>query len=210
MADWKAIEAVGLTLKALIERRMNEEFVSPQVRVQLVTPASFETLDATDRATISLFLYRIVENTELRNQLPTHMTSGASQRQPLTLELGYLVTAWAARSTASATVTDEQAAREEHQLLGLVLQAMAEHAEISGAELVEDDPANPVFASTDNLQVVLESMPLEDIYRIWDASELPYRLSLTYRVRVLGIDPHTSTGTPRVEQGDFHYGEGAA
>jgi hypothetical protein len=39
------------------------------------------------------------------------------------------------------------------------------------------------------MQIVMESLPVEDHYRIWDAGEQSYRLSVTYRVRVLGLDP---------------------
>lgn len=207
MAGWQAIEGVSRTLQATIQRRVDA--VSPGVDVQIVTPASFEQLGSTSSATVSVFLYRILENTETRNQLLGRGASSHS-RPPLTLELGYLVTAWAARGSDTTTVSDETAAREEHRLLGLVLQTLAEHAEISGTELVEADPANPVFGPHDALQVVLESLPVEDHYRIWDSAELSYRLSLTYRVRVIGIDALEHDALPRVRHSTTRMGEGVA
>lgn len=175
------------------------DVIQPGVEVKLVTPASFDQLGSTTKPTVSLFLYRILENTEMRNQLMRSTPAGAA-RPPLTLELAYLFTAWAARGTSGSPVTDEAAAREEHRLLGATLQIFADHAEIAGAELVESNPVAPIFGPDDALQVVLESLPVEDHYRIWDSAELSYRLSLTYRVRVIGIDPiERLQGTPVTE-----------
>ena len=45
---------------------------------------------------------------------------------------------------------------------------------------------------------MLESLPLEDHYRIWDASDVPYRLSLTYVARVVGLSPTEALPAPPV------------
>jgi hypothetical protein len=57
---------------------------------------------------------------------------------------------------------------------------------------------------------VLESLPVEDHYRIWDSGELDYRVSLTYRVRVLGLEPTQKVNTPPVVEASFVYGPGMA
>ena len=205
MANWQVLENVSRTLQGLLQRRVDD--LGLDVAVRVVTSSSFEQLKLTQTPTISLFLYRIVENAETRNQLVQRRSDGSVRRQPLTLELGFLITAWAAR-TVDTVDADDTAAGEEHQLLGLVVQTMADHAELSGPELFERDPANPVFGSDDGVQVVLESLPVEDHYRIWDSAELSYRLSLTYRVRVVGVDAAEALGGTRVQVGSFTYGEG--
>jgi hypothetical protein len=35
----------------------------------------------------------------------------------------------------------------------------------------------------------METLPIEAHYRFWDAGEQGFRLSLVYRVRVVGLDP---------------------
>jgi hypothetical protein len=108
-------------------------------------------------------------------------------RQSLPLELNYLITAWGVRNPADVP-SDSLASREEARLIGVVLQALYENAEIGRAELVESAVA-PVWSPIDGLQLVLQTLPVDAHYRIWDAAELGYRLSLAYRVRVAALEP---------------------
>jgi Pvc16 N-terminal domain len=58
------------------------------------------------------------------------------------------------------------------------------HAEMGSPFLVGSS-----WVRDDSVQVILETLPIEDHTRIWDTIHKPYRLSLTYLVRVVGIDP---------------------
>jgi hypothetical protein len=51
---------------------------------------------------------------------------------------------------------------------------------------------------------VLDSLPIDDQYRIWDSNDLAYRLSLAYRVRVLGLEPSQAVGAGRVIEARFN------
>jgi hypothetical protein len=205
MASWAAIEMVGVTVRTLIQARLDD--VMPGTKAQLVTPASFERLTTTSEAVVSVFLYRIEENRETRNHLRMRDAAGNELPPRRNLDLWYLVTPWTARPDNPDGTTDETAAREEHRLLGVVIQALASAAELTAAQL-EEDPVAPVFAADDGLQIILESLPTEEHYRIWDASKLPYRLSLTYRARLVGIDALEVPVAPRVVGGTFRLGEG--
>jgi len=119
----------------------------------------------------------------------------------LVLELCYLVTPWGVR-TENDPASDVAATHEEHRLLGLIMQCFYDHAEVSRAELY-DQPNHPAWRPTDTVQIVMESLPIEDHYRIWDAGDLPYRMSTTYRVRVLGLDPSAVESGPPVVDGTF-------
>ena len=207
MASWAAIEAVSLTLLGILDRHLKAA-LGAGVGVELITPASFDRLASSPSAAVSLFLYRVEENRVVRNQSRRMASSGGHTHQVLPIDLCYLVTAWASRpGTAVTAAADAAASREEHRMLGLVLQALTANAELGASELVEPDPANPVFCATDDVQVILESLPLEDHYRIWDPDESPYRLSLTYRVRLVGIDPAGVTPVPRVASDERAWGE---
>lgn len=168
------------------------------VTVQLATTSLFEELKDTHNPFVTLLLYHVSENTEVRNSGQRRLLDGSMSRQPLGLELRYLVTPWAVR-TNSKPETDEQASREEHNMLGLIMQTFYDHAEIGHADLADDATA-PVWQPFDSLQLVLESLPVEDHYRIWDASELSYRVSATYLVRVVGLDPEQTVSPPRVSE----------
>lgn len=195
MADWHVIENSGRTLVALIERRLKRAGIM-NVTVGLVTAAGFEKLAVAGQPHISLFLFQIAGNPEMRNLPETIFPDGTRARQPLPLELSYLVTAWGVR-TADTLADDMLAAAEEARLLGLVLQACYDGAELSRGELVED-LGTAAWATSDALQVAMQTLPVDQHYRIWDAAELGYRLSLVYRVRVASLEPTPPVPSPPV------------
>jgi hypothetical protein len=209
VATWQLIEYTSKTLVRLIETRLDQVLGSPPGShtddVKLATPHSFATLKQVSKATVSVFLYRVTEHCELRNSPARRLADGSTRRAPLVLELSYLVTTWGARGSEPAA-NDTAAAYEEHKLLGVVMQALYDHAELSRAELYEDLAQPPVWGDRDELQVVLETLPIEDLYRIWDSSELAYQLSATYRIRVLGLDATEVVRTPPVVDADLRVG----
>jgi hypothetical protein len=204
LATWQAIEHASLTLVRVLQSHIDAALPTANVLVQLATTGVFTDLKNTNRPTITLFLYRVVENAERRNSPPRVRPGGTYSRQPMAIELCYLVTPWGVRRDSTPAV-DAQAAQEEHRLMGLVLQAFYDHAELSRAELYEDpDATRPrVWGETDTIQLILEGLGVEDLYRIWDSSELPYRLSATYRARVVGIDPSETQTVGPVLEADF-------
>ena len=195
MASWQVIENSGLTLVALLQRRVSLLGLAG-VDVGLVTSAAFRALSNTTTPFISVFLFQVSGNAELRNQMIRTRADGARLRQPLPLELSYLITPWGVRNGDDAAA-DTLAAQEEARMLGAVLQTCYEHAELGRAELV-DSAVQPVWGDQDSLQIVLETLPVETHYRIWDAGELGYRLSLVYRLRVASLDPLAADGGARV------------
>lgn len=200
MAEWRVIERTVQTLVRFIEQRVRQAGITG-LSVRPVTTFSFKELASSTSPVITLFLYQVTENPELRNQSMRIGPDGLLRRQPLVLELCYLVTPWGSRASQSVA-DDSLASLEEARLLGLILQAFYDHAEVGTADLF-DDPSIPVWHAGDNLQIILESLPVEDHYRIWDASELGYRLSLTYRVRVLHLETDAATSAPPVVEASF-------
>jgi len=200
MADWRVVENTGRTLVRLIERRI-AALAIPNVTVSLTTTAAFRTLAGTAAPFVSLFLFQISGNAELRNRPRQLAPDGRLRRQSLPLELSYLITAWGVR-TLNDVSSDAVAAREEARLLGAVMQALYDDAEVGRADLFE--PAGvPVWATGDGLQIAMECLPVDQHYRIWDAGEMPYRLSVIYRVRVASLDPTLLPPAPPVQVADL-------
>jgi Pvc16 N-terminal domain len=197
MANWRVVENTGMTLVGLLQRHITGLGI-PGVRVDLVTPAAFPSLADTTVPFVSLFLFQIAGNAEMRNAPRTLRPDGSYQRQPLPLELCYLVTAWGVRATDDVA-GDLPATRDEARLLGAVMQAFYDNAELDRGGLFEE-PTIPVWSPMDGLQIVMETLPLEGHYRIWDAAELGYHLSLVYRVRVAGLEPAVIPPAPPVTE----------
>ena len=53
------------------------------------------------------------------------------------------------------------------------------------------------------MQLVLETLPNTEHYQIWDTTKLPYRLSLTYMARVVGIEPSEAFDAPPIVEATF-------
>jgi hypothetical protein len=206
VGTWQLIESTGATLVRILQTHVDAVLPLANVQVQLATTKLFPSLETTTRPTITILLYRAVEHGELRNAPRRTLADGSTTRPLLPLELCYLVTPWGVRRDDTAAA-DALAAQEECRLLGVILQAFYDHAEIARSELVEE-PGRPVWEPSDNLQLILESLPVEDHYRIWDTSELPYRASVTYRARVLGLEPSQRRAGARVVEPSFVYGPG--
>lgn len=199
MADWHVVEYTGRTLVGMVERRLAALAIG-NVGVGLVTAAAFPALATTSSPFISLFLYQIGGNPELRNLPASILPDGTRQRQSLPLELNYLVTAWGVRN-GDDLPSESLAAQEEARLLGIVMQSCYDNAELGRAELFETPPpAIPVWAPHDGLQIVMQTLPIDAHYRIWDAAELGYRLSLVYRVRVASLEPSLPPPGPPVTE----------
>lgn len=205
MGSWQLVEYTSRTVLGLIQSHLDAVMPGHQVDVKLATPHAFPTNKNLRRSAITLFLYRVFEHAELRNSVQRRFADGTMRRQPLAIECCYLVTTWGARSNDPAG-NDESAAFEEHKLLGLAMQALYDRGEVSRAELYEDLARPTVWGERDALQISLDSLPIEDLYRIWDSSEIPYQLSATYRVRVLGLDSSEVLRAPPVVDAQVRVG----
>lgn len=79
------------------------------------------------QTTINLYLFDIRENLELREREPfieRRNNEALIRRPPMRVDCSYLLTAWAAGSTGPELIL------EEHELLGLAMQALARHPTI--------------------------------------------------------------------------------
>jgi hypothetical protein len=171
LAKADVIRDAAVTLLTLLQRGIPAGLVDP-TRIMVCTPDQFTGLRDPAHPNVTLFLYRIAVNPQMRNYPRRNVGGGRTARPLLPLELSFLVTPWAKDT------------RDELRIAGRIVQTFYDHAELGAADL-----SGSSWEEDDTLQLVLDSLPLEDHYRIWDAGEVPYRLSLTYTARVLGIAP---------------------
>lgn len=182
MATPDAIRDLGDTLLFLLCNSDLATMVDAN-RIIISKPDEFGPFQRPPNPTVTIFLYRIALSSEMRNAPPRTLPDGRVTRASLPLELYYLITPW-------ATVT-----RDEHRILGRIMQVLYDNAELGPAQLQGDS-----WGPGDSVQIMLDSLPLDDHYRIWDSTNLPYRLSLTYLVRIIGIEPaEVFTQVPVVE-----------
>lgn len=185
MATADVLRDMGDTLVYLLRAGIPGSIVDP-ANIFVATPDEFKDLNPPAKPTITVFLYRVAVNAEMRNGPRRLLSDGKRSRPLLPLELSYLITPWAKET------------RDEFRLAGRVLQVLYDRAELGPADL-----QGTSWAPDDSVQLVLESIPLEEHLRIWDTTELPYRLSLTYQARVVGLEPAEAEEVPPVAEAIF-------
>lgn len=154
-----------------IETILRESFSQSGLNVEIVTKPPPDAGPNADQK-LSLWLYHLHENEFNKNDPMQSQHDGsrarAKRRFPaLALNLFYLVTPLA------------NDAAQGQLLLGKVLQSLHDHS-IATIEAAD--------GSLHEMRILLAKMTLEELTRVWDALRQPYRLSVTYEVRVARIE----------------------
>lgn len=149
---------------------VNFGFTNLATDIALSAPDS----DVPAAARLSIYLYHIEPDPQLRNQPDLSIGTTGLVRPPLALRLYYLLT----------PLLDDE---EVNQLvLGRILQALHDRPfidEVAGGPL--DDSRG---GGSPELRLSLEPMTLENLSRVWHAMGSNYRLSVAYLMRTVMID----------------------
>jgi hypothetical protein len=178
-AIWSAIN-VDASLKTLIG---NPNLIS------LESPA--EHVGNKDDALLSIYLYRIGEDSYMKNRCPVEGSGGGQRRAPLALDLYYLIT---------PLLTN---ARDRQIVLGKVMQVFYDHPTLEGTDLT----GTSLSADGDVLRIVLDPLPLNEVALVWQALEIPYMLCVSYAVRVALLQSTVQSGGGRIVTVDRRYGQ---
>jgi len=173
MANVWAIHSVGNSIVTYLRNSYPQQIGGtdmPACSFELVSGGQLAgEIDETTRVT--LYLYRINVNEHARQA--RRPGAGNATPAPLSVDLHYLLTAWAA-NPLDEQVPMAWAMRQLHRMPMLDL-----------AILSPDGGWGPDEA----VQVLPAELTNEDIMRIWDALEPSYRLSTSYVARVVRLDP---------------------
>jgi hypothetical protein len=180
-----AIADVGRTLVELLVEELR--FTPNSDEVTLASPAEIQGGDTR----LSLFLYSIIENPNLKNAPREIITSKVSEPPPLTLDLYYLLTSY-----ASDTIPGGLTARllEAQEILGKAMRVFYDNGIISGSKL-----RGTLGEMIAELHVTLNPITVEDLTRIWSVfPEEAYRTSVSYVVTPVPIKSRRRTESQRV------------
>lgn len=188
LPDYSVIADVSLTLQSVLT-----EAFQP---LDPVSPPVAEISDLSGNISLSparltIFLFETVEDASARNRprvVTTTPPDLSRKKPPMALLLRYMMTPW-----SGDRVTD-------HRIMGRTLQTLYDGAILSGLQLQGS------LAGTDQaLKVTLAPITLEERARVWYAIQKPYRLSLTYEVRVVNLDPEDAEHILPVAQRNLDY-----
>jgi hypothetical protein len=117
---------------------------------------------------VSVYLFHVTPDVFHRNTFPLGGPAQTHATQPFALTLYYLVTAWA-----------EHSIRYEQQAMSIVLKCFHENP-LSMTVPIED--------REEGFTLTIEPQTVDEVTRLWQAINLPLRLSAIYRVGVIFLE----------------------
>lgn len=176
MSDYRVVGDVDETLRRLLWSHMQFDaeitsVLSTEQQITLEPPYRLVNDGDPDEDSLSLYLYRVSENADMKNR-PLQRIGDAQLRQtPLSLNFYYLLT-----PITNSTEND-------HRLLSKAMLIFYDNAILKGAQL-----EGSLRTNAEELRIILNPMTLEDLNRLWSAFLRPMRLSVCYEVKVIYID----------------------
>jgi hypothetical protein len=190
VAKAQAIAVTGQAVLGLLADNIpKSEFTN--ARFELYQPSNFQS---PMEEGISLFLYRIEVNAGLRNMPNRIGLDGISRRAPLPLDLYYLLTVW-----AKDTI-------KQQRILGWAMRTLEDAPVLSAGRLNNFGPEADVFSPNETVEIIYQTLSLQDISNIWSAFKVSPPASVAYAARVVGIDstiPLQETAPVQVREIDF-------
>lgn len=178
------------SVAALLRQRQNpgpEELF--EVSLRLPADDAAEKIDSSMKPKINLYIFLIEESSTAKNRPWTAEGSEALRKPPLALNLYYVLTPFA------ATLLDE------HLVLGEAMRVLYDYAVVEGEHLLGALPQ-----VVEDLKLDLCAFDIEELTRIWNAFNQPYRLSVCYRMRIVLLESAMARGVSRVAEKRTEYG----
>lgn len=188
---YSALQSTSISLAALVRGRLESDpvlsnFFNPASGGTLVVSINNpQEMASLPQEGVSLWLYRVLRDADRFNRPNIRINPRQNQNPPLPLRLHYLVTPF-------VRANQPNSAELEQRILGKVMQAFQDHPHFRGADLEGD-----LAGSSQEFVVALETLPLEDLARVWNSLNQPYQLSVSYEVAIVNIDSEiVETETP--------------
>jgi hypothetical protein len=178
MSASTAIGMVSATLRSML---VGEMHLTPAVDVTILAPD-----EPGGNRRVNLFLFKVVENPFLKNQDFTVAagTPNVLLPPPLSLNLFYLLTAYAPNDPLTGNAT-------AHQILGDAMRVLYQNAVVPTTYL---DPG--LTDAREQLQIASSTLDPEELGRLWTTFSQPFRLSVMYEVSTVQLDPSAAAQRP--------------
>jgi hypothetical protein len=172
LASYHAISATSRAIIGLLEDACPKtEF--DKAEFKLYQASNYENPIAEG---ISVLLYRVTVNTTLRNLPPRVAPDGTRYRPSLPLDLQYLLTAWAADT------------ERQQRLLGWAMRTLEDTTILPAAILNKYIDMPDTFRPEEAVELVCDSLSVQDLTAVWDKLKPKYQTSVTYVARMISID----------------------
>jgi Pvc16 N-terminal domain len=192
VATFHAIAATGQAILGLLaDACPKPEFSAARFELYQIT-----NFQSPMEEGISLFLYRVAVSGARRNLPPTVGPNGERYRPAIPLDLHYIASAWA------------QTAVKQQRLLGWAIRLLEDVPILPAGLLNNYGPEPDIFKPSETVEVILESLTLQDWNNLWSAVKTnPPSLSVGYVARMIGIDSALALSEVLVQTREFGVGK---
>lgn len=174
MAKHQAIAAVCNTIVRHLESQSTpQDFAGDRLQFKVFQAQDFAR---PMKAGISLFLYRITQNSVSSNRPPGRLNpDGIRQKPPLPLDLHFLLTAWAKNANL------------QQKIAGWMLRKLEDTPILNASLLNQRYPG--VFQSDESVEVLLEPLSAQELFGFWEGiTRSTYQISVAYLARRVCIE----------------------
>lgn len=190
MAAYTGMADVGVSLVNLLKENLTPEPIADKETIGLCSPS-----EKGDFA-LTLYLYNIEESGEFRITEMQKLDDGNLKYPPSSFNLYYLMTAY-------STGELKNKASDEHKILGRAIQVLNDNGVIKKEYLVGN-----LKNSEQEIRVQIKNLTYDEMMRIWNFHDVPYRLSIAYRVGPILIDSTRIKKVTRVLETQFNMVKG--
>jgi hypothetical protein len=176
VSDFRVLQEISRFLRRLLFDGLSGNEIANGAfssigNISLASPEGLSDDNNTSGTLLSLYLYQVVPDTQLNNHPLIPAGAGRQVYPPLSLVLHYLL-------TPLSTSPDDNLV-----ILGRAMQVLAA-TPIIRANFLD----STLRLRRPEVRVMVNPVTLEELTRIWNAFNQPYRLSLCYQVQVVSID----------------------
>jgi hypothetical protein len=182
VAGSDAILGVSLSLKHLLEERSPVWVANTTPTVNLVFPHQIAKGISGAAGGYTICLYRVSITTSHRNQPPRTDAAGILHNPSVPLDLHYLITPWASSPDT------------QQRMLGWLVRELEDSRLFHGEPINALLPPSPAgtgstcFTPGELVEVGFESLPLTEVFNLWDKLRQQLPPSVAYTARMVMID----------------------
>lgn len=194
MATFQAIYAACTAICTVLEQSRSPDLFGPDV--QNVNCRVFNTDNFNENipvdGEVALFLYRVEVNAVQRARPPRPRYDGIKERHYLPLDLHFLL------------IPRARTSERQQLILGWMMRVLEDNASIPANIL--NAGREGTFSPEEHIEVTPETLPTDEILRLWDQLPGDFNISVPYGARVLQIEsPLTHTEGAPVLQRDLDF-----
>lgn len=185
---YTSIADAGQSIIELLRDNLVPEPVKKKERIALCSPAEKGDMELT------MYLYNIETDAETMLQGMYTLPDGKMRKNPVSLSLYYLLTAYSNSQLISK-------AYDEHKILGRAIQVLRDNPVLEGNTLKGN-----LKGSGQKINIYSKNLTYDEIMRIWNFKDVPYSLSMAYKVSPVYIESAKIRSVQRVVDANFDVG----